>query len=423
MKVLSINTVDARGGAARAAYALHKELKKEGYSSKMLVGERFSNDPDVFEITGRHGFSGRTGAPLRRFSGRVEELTGLQYFFSTGAGAILRHSAFKEADVVHLHNTHGGYLNLRAIKEIAGHRPVVWTLHDMWPITGHCAHSFDCEKWRHGCGQCPYLSTYPAISIDTTRMLFKAKRDIYEKSDFLITAPSRWLIEKFPLSMLSSKAARLVPNAIDAAVFRPKDPLGARKRLGLPADRFIAMFAASGGIKNPWKGFSYIVDAFGILKKRFNIMPYVVIIGEKSLNTSSLGIEAMSVGEVGNDELLSDYYAAADAYLLPSIAENSPLTALESLATGAPVICFNAGGAPELVLHKKTGYIAAYKDANDLADGIRWAFSLNSGEKKETAKKCVEFVKARHTIEAQAKAFLGLYETCLRQRRNGNAAF
>lgn len=417
MKVLSINTVDARGGAARAAYALHKELKKEGCSSKMLVGERSSNDPDVFEI------NGRTGAFLRRNIGRFEELTGLQYFFSTSAGAILRHAAFKEADVVHLHNTHGGYLNLRAVKEIARLKPVVWTLHDMWPMTGHCAHSFDCEKWRHGCGHCPYLSTYPSISIDTTRMLFKAKRRIYEESDFIVTAPSRWLIEKFPLSMLSDKAARLVPNAIDAAVFKPKEQCDARKRLGLPMDRFIAMFAASGGVKNPWKGFSYVIEAFGILKKRFNTMPYLVVIGEKFLDVSSLGIDGMSIGEISNDGLLSDYYAATDAYLLPSIAENSPLTALESLATGAPVICFNAGGTPELVLHEKTGYVAAYKDANDFADGIRWASSLNSGEKKETAEKCVEFVKARHAIEAQAKAFLGLYETCLRQRRNGNAAF
>lgn len=151
--------------------------------------------------------------------------------------------------------------------------------------------------------------------------------------------------------------------------------------------------------------------------------PYLIVIGEKSLNMASLGIDGMSAGEISNDELLSDYYAATDAYLLPSTAENSPLTALEALATGVPVISFNAGGVPELIEHRKTGYIAGYRDASDFADGIKWAFALTAGEQREISKKCVEFIRDRHSIAMQAKEFSGIYETCFTKRRDGHVAF
>jgi glycosyltransferase involved in cell wall biosynthesis len=410
MNILLINTVDAKGGAAVSAYRLHKELIRQGHSSRMLVGEKLSDDPSVSEIGGMKG-------RLRHYKDSLEGITGLQYFFSTGPGAILNNSAFRDSDVVHLHNTHGGYLNLWAVREIARHKPLVWTLHDMWPITGHCCHSLDCERWKEGCGQCPYPETYPAVSIDTTKMLLAIKKKIYSEARFLITAPSRWLLDKLQESIISDKKAFIVANAVDADEFRPREKAVARQGLGLPRDRFIVMFASSGGIKNPYKGFDYAAEAVRILYSK-GLRPFLLVAGNvEKTDLKGLGIEGADIGEVKDIGRMADCYSSSDALILPSIAENSPLTALEALATGVPVVAFDTGGVKEAVLHKRTGYIARQRDAYSLSEGVRWVMELSHAGRERLSMDCAGLIRERHTLRSQAGSFLEVYReaTLLRQ--------
>lgn len=362
MNILHINTLDNTGGAAKVAYRLKNGLKKIGHSSWMLVGYKFSKNQDVKQIS------------------RNKYIQMGYYVFSAAIlrpGLIFR-STFRiknrndvtNSDIIHLHNLHGGYFNLLALPELSKLKPTIYTLHDMWAFTGHCAHSFDCDKWQTGCGNCPYLKVYPALWYDITRNLWEIKKNIYSKSDFIIVTPSRWLENKLKKSILSDKKTYLIYNGIDPEIFHPMDKINVRKKLNLPPDKTILMFSAYSGLKNAWKGGDYLLKALEQIDGE-NI--FFLNIGSKENLEKRVkkSIEWISIPYVDNETTMAEYYAASDLFLYPSLADNCPLVVLESMACGTPVIAFETGGIPELLTNMRTGYIARYKDVDDFVKGIK----------------------------------------------------
>lgn len=415
MKIVHFNTTDCRGGAAKVAFRLHKELTASGYDSSMLVGWKYSKDDKVKAIH----MNGPMGKIPKNIIDRLEVYTGLQYLLRISFKKLLRFQAIVDADVIHMHNFHGGQASLRDLKTLLSFKPVVWTLHDMWPITGHCAYSLNCERWMMGCGKCPYMSLYPGIKIDTSGFLWRFKKKSFNDVYPLIITPSRWLKDKVEKSILSHCRAKIIHNAVDDSTFYPLPKTKAREQLGLTKDDFILLFAVQGGSGNSWKGFTYAVEA---LKQLQNSKKKVTLIclGNKKESESLVqkNVKIKNIGYVESESSMRTYYSAADAYLLPSMADNSPLGIIESLACGTPVVAFDIGGIPELVDHLKTGYIAEYKNAKDLSNGIEWLMNLPSSTFEEMSKECVHTVKKKFTLKLQMKDYLDAYRMAQRGVEN-----
>lgn len=415
MKILHFNTTDCKGGAAKVAFRLHKKLTASGYDSSMLVGWKYSIDDKVKAIH----MNGPMGKIPKNIIDRLEVYTGLQYLLRISFKKLLRFQAIADADVIHIHNFHGGQASLRDLKTLLSVKPVVWTLHDMWPITGHCAHSFNCEKWITGCGKCPYKLIYPGIKIDTSGFLWRFKRNSFNDVYPLIITPSKWLKDKVEKSILSHCRAKIIHNAVDDSVFYPLPKAKAREQLGLTKDDFILLFAVQGGKSNSWKGFTYAVEA---LKQLPNTKKKVTLIclGNKKESESLVqkNVKIKNIGYIDSEASMRTYYSAADAYLLPSMADNSPLGIIESLACGTPIITFNVGGIPELVDHLKTGYIAIYKNAQDLACGIEWLMGLSSDRAEEISQECALTAKQKHSLRTQMRNYLDVYQQAQCEMRN-----
>ena len=273
----------------------------------------------------------------------------------------------RPADIVHLHNLHGGYFNPFSLALIAQTRPVVWTLHDMQALTGHCAHSFACQRWQTGCGRCPYLNVYPALERDTSDRLWADKRMIYAHSPVQLVVPSQWLAAKIPASILAGQDLAVIPNGVDTQVFKRHDKAAVRRRHGLPADAVLVGGAAFGGaLTNGWKGGIFALKTLDALAARFPSARMV------SIGASATGgpPNVIHIPPVDDEAVLAELLSALDIYLMTSIAENCPLVVLEAMACGVPVVAFATGGVPELVQDGRQGRVVAYLDADALVRAV-----------------------------------------------------
>lgn len=412
LSVLHISTADNVGGSARSAYRIHCGLRELGHRSRMLVGWKATDDPDVGRVW-PNGF----WRIFDRISGEVGDRLGLQYLCLPSSRRLPRHQWVQEADVFQLYNTHGGYLNHTILPRLAAGRPIVWRLSDMWAFTGHCAYSYDCERWKTGCGSCPILEEYPPLRRDTTALLWKVKENIYRRCDITIVAPSRWiatLVRESPL--LGRFPLHVIPNGLDTEVFRPIPKTVAREVLGLKPDAHVILFTGHSE-EAPRKGAIYFREALGRLLGNLPFEVTLLVMGTSGGGwLDQVGFATRCVGVVTNDLFMSAIYSAADAFVLPTLADNSPNGVLEAMACGTPAVAFNVGGVPELVRHMETGYLAAYKDATDLARGIH--LLLTDGSLRERlGRRCREVVENEHSMELQACRFVELYQDILQKRQ------
>ena len=418
MKILHVNTDNGFGGAAKVAQRLMTHQRSLGHEVEMLVGYASRGSADVRQFpfptgTARAWIYSRLRLPISA----VEQFSGMQYQLRPPSSVFLNHPAVQRADVIHFHNTHGGFLNLNTVASTSRSKPVVWTLHDEWAFTGHCACTVGCRRWKEGCGSCPDLDLYPRIRVDTTALLWKLKDRAYANAGSIaISAPSKWLLDEVSESMLKGFHRYHVPNAIDPETFHQRDKAEARAALNLPQDRFVVMFAANLGTKNVWKGVNYLQDALAQLASDVGTKPLLLIIGSDD-PLPGLDLPSRCEGRVEGEAAMARYYAAADVFMLPSISENSPLTVIESLACGTPVVAFDVGGIGELVHHQKTGYLAKYRDAADLANGVRWIRGLDEHASERLATNGRRLISEGHTLELQTRAFDDVYQEAIRLQR------
>ena len=301
----------------------------------------------------------------KKFSRIISEQGFLYRFLPLEAHFILKKTREISPDIIHLHNLHGGYFQTNLFPKLAEIAPIVWTFHDMFPITGHCAYSFECEKWKTGCGNCKRLDIYPSIKRDRTKFLWNYKSKIFNSADFTIVTPSLWLKKCVEESFLKNKDVRLIYNGIDLETFKQTNKSEARKELNLPQDKKIVLFSADGGVKNPFKGGEFVFEAFKKLKDRNDIL--FLNIGGRNKEKSENWLD---FGYVSKPETMAKLYSAADIYLFPSLADNCPLTAIESLACGLPVVTFETGGVPDIVENNKSGIVVEYKNSEMLINAL-----------------------------------------------------
>jgi len=397
LNVLHISESDAAGGAGRAAYKLHRGLNGLGHLSRMLVGRKVTRDADIRPL--KRNLVWRA---LDRASGQLLDLLSLQYVFYPSSFGVLADEWFRSADVVQLHNLHGSYFGFTALPALTSRRPVVWQLHDQWGMTGHVAYSLDCERWRHGCGSCPYLGEYPRLRSDTTSLLWRLKDTVYDHSRLTLVVPSQWMSDLVAASPLLSRFnVRYIPTGIDLEVFRPGPQDEARRRLLLPLDRRIVFFAAA-NINERRKGLHLLAEAL----RRLDDPPLLLVAGS---GTVARGIETRYLGTVMDEEVLADAYRAADVFAVPTLADVLTQTAPESIACGTPCIAFDRGGVTDVVRHMQTGYSARFGDIDSFAEGLRTL--LGDDELlARLGRRCREVAEQEFSVDVQVQRYAGLYE-------------
>ena len=405
MNILQINTVDSRGGAAKVAYSLKKELEKRDHQSPMFVGRKYSEDTDVKILNNTRSFFNKVRRKLAYWLANDIDL------FSSDH--ILKTPEFKQADIVHCHNLHSYYFNLGTLKKISQLKPVVWTFHDMWPITAHCGHAFNGVMQNNGFFNCPSLDIFPPIAWHNEKYLESRKDKIYKNSNFHIVTPSKWLAGKVRQSTLKDKPISVIYNGVDTSIFKPlrSDLHKLRSDLNLPLNKRIILIVAKGGAGNQWKGGSYAQEAI----KAFigDSRAFFVDLGG---NTSHDSQQLKAVSYVPDPATLAKYYSAADMLLYPSIADNCPLVVLEAMACGLPIVSFATGGIPELVDHLKTGYIALYKDTDDLVNGTNWIISRSPDELTTMRETAVAKINSGFTLDHITEQYLELYKSMVSRK-------
>lgn len=403
MKVLFINTADIKGGAALLADSIAKLLiKKYDLKITFLVSEKFSDKKNVLVTRSKPVWF------LEKCFNKLAESFGFQYYFlPISSSKILNFASDFKPDLIHLHNIHGGYFQTNLLPELSKIAPVVWTFHDMFPITGHCAHSFECEKWKSGCGNCERLGIYPSVKKDRANALWNYKNKIFNSADFTIVTPSLWLKKCVEESFLKNKDIRLIYNGIDLENFKKTDKSEARKTLKLPEDKKIVLFSANGGVKNPFKGGEFVFQAFEKLKNRSDIL-FLNIGGESNQESENW----QDFGYVKDTKTMAKLYSAADVYLFPTLAETFGMTIVEAMSCGLPVVTFETGGVPEIVENGKVGFVVEYKNGEMLTSALEKLLD-DDNLREKMAENAVEASK-KFSKERMVEEYLKLYKEHLK---------
>lgn len=287
-------------------------------------------------------------------------------------------SELKEADYIYIHWALSGFLNLKSIDQIAKlNKPVIIVLHDMWNITGGCHYSFDCEKYKSGCNNCQVFQGEKEK--DLSYKEFNKKVKLYSKyNNFYFVSPSKWLYNCAKESALAKdKPVYYIPNILDNTLFKPFDKKAAKKIFNIDESETVVAFGAV-SVNSPYKGWSYLQKALEILKqddsyKNISILIFGSIHNQEMAD--AIPFKTRFMGFLYDEYSTMLVYNAADVFVVPSIADNQPTTVQESLSCGTPVVGFNVGGIPDMIKHKENGYLAAYKNSKDLAEGIKYCLS------------------------------------------------
>lgn len=383
MRVLIINTSERIGGAAIAANRLMEALKNNGIKTKMLVRDKQTDQISVVELK-------KSWWKVWQFIWERVVIWQANHFkkhnlfavdiANTGTN-ITALPEFTQADVIHLHWINQGMLSLTDIRRIIqSGKPIVWTMHDMWPFTGICHYAGDCDKYATQCHNCPQL--YKGSKKDIAYRTFQKKKKLFEGAQITFVACSRWLESLAKKSdLIKGQTITNIPNAINTNLFKPRDKKQAREKCHLPQDKKLLLFG-SVKITDKRKGIDYLVSACKQIASSypdFSKELGVVVFGNQAEQYASLfPFPIYPMNYVSNEKELVDIYNAVDLYVTPSLQDNLPNTIVEAMACGIPCIGFNVGGIPQMIDHLHNGYVAQYKSSEDLANGICW--SLNEGD-------------------------------------------
>jgi glycosyltransferase involved in cell wall biosynthesis len=467
LRILEVNTYDQGGGAEKVAHELLLGCRQRGHEAWLAVAEKRTDDPGVFVIPNnspgnpwsalcwwahdRVQAAARGWQPARWLTrllrlmaqprNLLDRWRGIEDFHAPGTWRLLSlcppvrpdtvgaqggPEGPRPPDILHCHNLHSppglAHFDLRALPALSREVPVVLTLHDAWLLSGHCAHSFDCQRWKIGCGQCPDLTIYPSVPRDATDYNWKRKRDIFSRSRLYITTPSRWLMDKVQESMLHGAKCRVIPNGVDLSVFRPGDRLAARKALGLPLEARIVLLVSTKPRTSPWRDFATMkravqqlaglpvppsgiplcgagsvagrtagrpFDPFdppadGLGTGRLSVTPrppraraegsgvegrelLFLCVGEKRRAEQVGGAITLFAPYEADASRLARYYQAADVYMQASKVDTFPGAVLEALACGTPVVATATGGIPEQIEQGRNGFLTPPGDAEEMA--------------------------------------------------------
>jgi len=410
MKVLHVVAGNLMGGAARGAYWLHLGLLEDGVQSHMLIsGRKQCDDRSVSTIR-----SSWLSVALSEIRARLDKVLTAVYFkrkkliFSSGFFGIdiTERPEYKRADIIHLHWINSGFVNFKYLNKIK--KPLVWTLRDMWPMTGGChlAEAIGCDKYKTGCGSCEQLNS--RFENDLSRHIILRKRKFLPNKTKVV-AISPWL-EKCAKDSFMFKGfdVRSIYNNINTNIFYPEDKQSSQKSLGINTQKKVVLIGAS-SIRQFYKGFSKFIESLSYLSNK-NI--FLVFFGEVDDDQcKSLGFDYLNLGLVKDDGVLRSAYSAADVFVAPSVMDAFGKTIAEAMACATPVVCFDATGPQSIVLHLENGYRALPFSPESLAEGVNWVLSYP--DYQSLSDKALKNAVSRFDSSVIAKEYIDLYKELL----------
>ena len=406
MDILNVSTNDISGGAAIAAYRVHKSLCETGINSKMLVQSKESDDKTVIGPSNKL----KKGLALLRptLDSAIIKLFGCaskSIFHAAWLpfSSILSHIDSMSPDIIHLHWVCKGMMRVETI---------VWTLHDMWAFTGGCHYNDGCERFQQACGSCPQLDR--SGKYDLSHYVLKRKKKAFNQLHITIVTPSKWLAECAKTSSLfKGQRIEIIHNGLNLNLFKPVDKTQARRIWNLPINKKLILFGAMKATVDYRKGFDLIHEALKQLTDRWTGKAELVIFGSSEPeNPPNLGLPVHYLGLLHDDVSLALIYSAADITVVPSRQDNLSNIVVESLACGTPAVAFDIGGMSDMIVHKVNGYLAKPFDTSDLASGIDWVIS-NDKRHKDLCIKARDKAVGCFDIEKTARKYAILYENVL----------
>lgn len=347
MKVVQINTFSYKA-AGNIMMNLHKAMLEKGIDSYVAWGRgrNAENDHEYYmnddigvkvhgvytRITDKHGFaSKRATVKLINWIDNIHP------------------------DIIHLHCIHGYYINIELLFNYIkkNNIKVIWTQHDCWAFTGHCAY-FDavgCDKWKTGCHDCEQLLTYPASKVmDNSKWNWEKKKELFTGLDITIVTPCKWLAELMKVSFLGAYPTEVIYNGIDTTVFKPTAS-DFKKKYGIEGKKIIL------GVAGEWTERKGLKD-FVTLDQLIDHDKYqILVVGVNTNQQKSLPDTIISIGRTENVQELVEIYSDSTVYFNPTYEDNFPTTNLEALACGTPIITYDTGGSPEAVKDSLNGYV------------------------------------------------------------------
>lgn len=410
MKILHLNTHDTQGGAARAAYRLHRALLNESIDSKMLVQTKTSDDHTV--VGSENKIEKATNIlrpfldslPVKKYKNKTQTLFSPAWLpFSQVPNKI----AQINPDIVHLHWICGGMMSVQDLARIK--KPIVWSLHDMWGFTGGEHYDEEQQHYLQQCGRSKVLSSNN--SKDLSYKGWQQKCKAYAQIDNMsIVGLSHWMYNSAKQSsLLANKNHFYIPNPINTTVFDTFGKGEARQLLNLPIEKKIILFGAINATSDPRKGCGQLVKALDLISDDYELL---IFGSSEPLQAPEFKQRVHYLGHLHDDISLRLLYSAADVMIAPSLQENLSNAIMESLACGTPVVGFAIGGNSDMIEHKVNGYLANPFQTQDLANGIEWV--LNAPNYQQLCDNARDKVMSCFDSRVVAKQYIELYQRVLR---------
>ncbi len=436
MNILQISTYDHAGGAEAIAYALFRAYARRGMASYLAVGEKRGHDDHVLQIPRAHVENrwrrfwlkaeqrvyarGALKRMCRRMAALgeprrwLERQLGIEDFHFPGSARLLDLPPHPP-DILHAHNLHGGYFDLRLLPFFSARRPFFITLHDAWLLSGHCVHPMACGRWQRGCGHCPDISRPIAIKRDASAYNWRRKQKIFERSRLYVATPSRWLMDKVARSMLQPAVmeARVIPNGIDLQVFRPGDQMEARRLLDLDPHALLVLFVGRVTRRSPWKDYLTMEAMVSRVASVWKGRPVTFLFLGESGEAQRMGPVTVLLRDFEPDrQRVAAYYRAADVYIHAARADTFPNAVIEAMACGLPVVATAVGGIPEQVQDGRTGFLVPAADPDAMA--ARLLQLLNNADLRgRMAAEAARVARERFDRERMVDDYLAWYKQVL----------
>lgn len=376
LKVLQCSTQDSGGGAETLAFDLHQAYRNHDLDAWMVVGQKNRTSEHVVPLShSPHYDYSKKGAAIgkahRSLKTRILTHIGYRLKSNLWSHSLLQLTGNRRPDVLQCHNLHGGYFDIDILPVLSQALPVIVHLHDMWLFTGHCAYSFDCERWQTGCGKCPYLQSPPAMTRDWTHRHWKNKRSLFQRSRLNIACSSEWIARKARRSILNPaiQDLKVIPNPIDLSVFHPADnTCSVRRALDLPESEPIILFVANLGAENPYKDGETMLQAIDEMRQsgQYRKLTFVILGAKENARHSNGSFSIRHIKHTPDRCMVARYFQAADLTWHMAKQEVFGMVIAESLACGTPVIASDVGGISEVFKNGSEGILIDRSDVREL---------------------------------------------------------
>ncbi len=394
MKILEINTCDY-GSTGKIMMQIAETANKQGYTCWIAIPR------------GRHNIESKynhiiwIGSQIAEYLHiALGRITGLQGCFSSIATIrFLKKLDQIDPDIIHLHNLHNSYINIPMLFSYIKRKniKVIWTLHDCWAFTGHCPYftAKKCDKWKTGCYQCPSYREYPYSFVDHSKWMWKHKKRWFSNVKSLnVVTPSQWLADLVKESFLKEYPLTIINNGIDLSIFKPISN-NFKERMHLRNKKIIL------GVAFDW-GYRKGLDIFIELSKKISDSYKIILVGTNDTIDAELPDSILTIHRTTNQNELAEIYTAADVFLNPTREDNYPTVNMEAIACGTPVITFNTGGSPEMILNSNCGQVIYTENIDDIIKAIA---KLTEKDSKDCSRFASVFDK-----EEKFSAYMHLYE-------------